>query len=74
MLDRWLPRLRENADAWIVVSRNLGSDSLQRWMDARYRGDLAVSRAAIHNGFRVLRVRNRSTPSEAAVTVDHGFD
>ena len=74
MLDRWLPRLRENADAWIVVSRNLGSDSLQRWMDARYRGDLSVSRAAIHNGFRVLRVRNRSTPSEAAVTADHGFD
>ncbi|MFN4001913.1 class I SAM-dependent methyltransferase [Microcella sp.] len=60
MLDRWLPRLRESADAWLVVARNLGSDSLQRWMEARYQGELAVSRAATNKGFRVLRVRNRS--------------
>lgn len=60
MLDAWLPRLRESADAWLVVARNLGSDSLQRWMDDRYRGELAVSRFATHKGFRVLRVRNRS--------------
>ena len=60
MLDQWLPRLRESADAWLVVARNLGSDSLQRWMDDRFAGELAVSRAATHKGFRVLRVRNRS--------------
>lgn len=60
MLDAWLPRLREAADAWLVVARNLGSDSLQRWMDDRYRGELAVSRFATHKGFRVLRVRNRT--------------
>lgn len=60
MLDAWLPRLREAADAWLVVARNLGSDSLQRWMEDRYRGELAVSRYATHKGFRVLRVRNRS--------------
>lgn len=60
MLDAWLPRLREAADAWLVVARNLGSDSLQRWMEDRYRGELAVSRFATNKGFRVLRVRNRS--------------
>lgn len=60
MLDHWLPRLRESADAWLVVARNLGSDSLQRWMDDRFAGELAVSRAATHKGYRVLRVRNRS--------------
>lgn len=60
MLDAWLPRLREATDAWLVVARNLGSDSLHRWMDDRYRGQLAVSRYATHKGFRVLRVRNRS--------------
>jgi 16S rRNA G1207 methylase RsmC len=60
MLDRWLPRLREDADAWLVVSRNLGSDSLQRWIESRYVGQLSVSRAATHKGFRVLRVRSRS--------------
>lgn len=60
LLDAWLPRLREGADAWLVVARNLGADSLQRWMDARYRGELSVGRHASHKGFRVLRVRNRT--------------
>lgn len=60
LLDAWLPRLREGADAWLVVARNLGADSLQRWMDARYRGELSVGRHATHKGFRVLRVRNRT--------------
>lgn len=64
LLDRWMPRLRESADAWLVVSRNLGSDSLQRWMDERYAGALTVSRAATHKGFRVLRARRRSMPIE----------
>lgn len=59
MLDRWLPRLEHDADAWLVVARNLGSDSLHRWMDGHFDGSLAVSRAATHKGFRVLRVRNR---------------
>lgn len=60
MLDRWLPRLQEGADGWLVVARNLGSDSLQRWMESRFRGVLAISRGATHKGFRVLRVRNRT--------------
>lgn len=69
MLDRWLPRLREGADAWLVVSRNLGSDSLHRWMDDRFAGRLSVSRAATHKGFRVLRVRNRSGMTGPITTV-----
>lgn len=59
MLDRWLPRLDEGSDAWLVVSRNLGSDSLQRWLEGRYSPGLQVGRAATHKGFRVLRVRDR---------------
>ncbi len=59
MLDRWLPRLDEGSDAWLVVSRNLGSDSLQRWLEGRYAPAMQVGRAATHKGFRVLRVRNR---------------
>lgn len=72
MLDRWLPRLRESADAWLVVARNLGSDSLQHWMESRYQGQLAVSRAATHKGFRVLRVRNRSGLTAPITTVGAG--
>ena len=60
MLERWLPRLEEGSDAWLVVQKNLGSDSLQRWMDASM-DDLVVTRAAISKGFRVLRARKRTT-------------
>ncbi len=69
LLEAWLPRLRDGGDAWLVVARNLGSDSLQRWLDARYSGVLAVSRAATHKGFRVLRVRNRSGLTGAITTI-----
>lgn len=68
MLDRWLPRLHDDADAWLVVARNLGSDSLQRWMESRFAGMLAVSRGATHKGFRVLRVRNRSALTSPITT------
>ncbi|NCT92054.1 methyltransferase [Cellulomonas sp. APG4] len=54
MLVRWLPRLRAGADAHLVVQRNLGADSLQRWM-ADEQGWLC-ERAASAKGFRVLRV------------------
>lgn len=74
LLDRWLPRLRERADAWLVVSRNLGSDSLHRWMDDRYAGTLTVSRAATHKGFRVLRVRRGADLTEPIATVDRPGD
>ncbi|MBC7724559.1 MAG: methyltransferase [Burkholderiaceae bacterium] len=60
MLENWLPRLDSEADAWLVVQRNLGSDSLHRWLDGALPGDFAVTRAATGKGYRVLRVRRRS--------------
>ena len=30
----WLPRLAPGGSAWLVVQKNLGSDSLQRWLAA----------------------------------------
>lgn len=59
MLLHWLPRLEPEADAWIVVQRNLGSDSLHRWLQAELPEGFAVTRAATSKGFRVLRVRHR---------------
>ncbi len=32
MLLTWLPRLAPGAEAYLVVQRNLGADSLQRWL------------------------------------------
>jgi 16S rRNA G1207 methylase RsmC len=55
LLERWLPRLEEGADAWLVVQRNLGSDSLQSWLATAFAGRLDVQRVSSAKGFRVLR-------------------
>jgi 16S rRNA (guanine1207-N2)-methyltransferase len=60
MLRLWLPRLASGADAWMVVQKNLGSDSLQRWMEAEFPEDFGFSRAATNKGYRVLRCRRAS--------------
>ncbi len=54
MLRQWLPRLAPGAAAYLVVQKNLGADSLQRWVES----DLAMpcTRYAVAKGFRVLRV------------------
>ncbi len=56
LLLRWLPLLSPGAPAYLVVQRNLGSDSLQAWL-----GDQGwpTSRFASDKGFRVLEVRGR---------------
>ncbi|GAA4853488.1 methyltransferase [Luteimicrobium xylanilyticum] len=59
LLTRWLPRLRPGGDAWLVVQRNLGADSLQGWLAdwlAGHQEGATVERAASAKGFRVLRV------------------
>lgn len=59
MLLHWLPRLEPATDAWLVVQKNLGSDSLHRWMEGALPAGFTVTRAATNKGFRVLRVRRR---------------
>lgn len=54
MLTRWLPRLDDGADAHLVVQRNLGADSLQRWIASELA--MPVTKVASAKGFRVLRV------------------
>ncbi len=67
LLERWIPRLDESSDAWLVVARNLGSDSLQRWLAATFPHGYSVYRAATARGFRVLKVRRHGTSSSAAI-------
>jgi len=64
LLERWIPRLDERGDAWLVVQRNLGSDSLQRWLAATFDDGYSVARAATGRGFRVLKVRRHDAPLE----------
>jgi len=54
MLTRWLSHLAPGAAAYLVVQRNLGSDSLQRWLDEN---GWDASRFAARAGYRVLEVR-----------------
>ena len=62
LLERWIPRLDERADGWFVVSRNLGADSLQRWLAATFDEGYSVWRATTGRGFRVLKVRRHGMP------------
>lgn len=53
LLTTWLARLSPGGRAHLVVQKNLGSDSLQRWLDAQgWPAERLTSRA----GYRVLSV------------------
>ena len=54
LLSGWLARLAPDGSAYLVVQRNLGSDSLQRWLAE---SGLTARRAAARGGYRVLEVR-----------------
>ncbi|MCL2541878.1 MAG: methyltransferase [Nocardioidaceae bacterium] len=54
LLLTWLPRLDPDGRAVMVVGKNLGADSLQRWLDDR---GWPTTRLASAKGFRVLEVR-----------------
>ena len=57
----WLPRLAPGGVAYLVVQKNLGSDSLQRWLTEQLDPqEFAVSRFASDRGFRILEVRRSS--------------
>src|SRR5690606_23138776 len=53
LLGLWLPRLTEDGRAHLVVGKNLGADSLQRWLVEQGR---PTERVASARGFRVLEV------------------
>lgn len=59
LLELWLPRLADDAEAWMVVQKNLGADSLLTWirsMLAAVGEDFAADRPETDKGFRLLRV------------------
>lgn len=54
LLLTWLPRLAPGGRAVMVVGKNLGADSLQRWLDEQ---GFPTERLASAKGFRVLQTR-----------------
>ena len=53
LLLTWLARLSDNGEAWFVVQKNLGADSLMAWLNSQ---NWSATRAASSRGFRVLHV------------------
>lgn len=49
----WMDRLLPDGEAWLVVQRNLGADSLASWMEHR---GWQVTRTRSRQGYRILRV------------------
>ena len=54
ILMEWLPRLKPGGAAYLVVQRNLGSDSLAAWLGEQ---GFRVTRLKSKKGYRVLEVR-----------------
>ncbi|TYL45745.1 methyltransferase [Nocardioides sp. BGMRC 2183] len=60
LLLTWLPRMAPDGRAVLVVGKNLGADSLQRWLDEQ---GYPTERLSSAKGFRVLEVR-RAAPGD----------
>lgn len=56
LLLTWLPRLNVGGEAWLVVQKHLGSDSLLKWLQDELPAGFTASRAASDKGFRILLV------------------
>nr|WP_216629911.1 methyltransferase [Brevibacterium renqingii] len=56
LLETWLPRLAPGGRADLVVSKNLGADSLQKWIAGMLGDGFEVVRTGSSKGFRVLTV------------------
>lgn len=56
----WLPRLEIGGEAYLVVQKNLGSDSLQKWLTEELASDFEVSRYTSIKTYRVLKIKKNS--------------
>lgn len=61
LLARWLGRLAPDGDAHLVVQRNLGADSLHRWLAEEL--GMPTERVGSAKGYRVLRVTRPVPPA-----------
>jgi len=60
LLLSWLPRLENGASAYLVVQKNLGSDSLQKWLAETLVDGYEVSRLTSVKTYRILQVLRTS--------------
>ena len=60
ILKTWLPRLAVGAESYLVVQKNLGADSLLRWLQDVLPKKFVSIRVDTSKAFRVLRVTKKS--------------
>jgi 16S rRNA G1207 methylase RsmC len=60
LLLMWLPRLETGGEAYLVVQKNLGSDSLQKWLTEELANGYEVSRYTSIKTYRVLKIKKSS--------------
>ena len=53
LMERFIPRLEPGGRAMLVVQKNLGADSFQRWLSNRF-PEAEVSRVETDKGYRVI--------------------
>jgi 16S rRNA (guanine1207-N2)-methyltransferase len=63
LLLHWLPRLAPGGSAYLVVQRNLGSDSLAKWLNGE---GFPTERLTSVLGYRILRTKPSATNTSAA--------
>jgi len=59
LLHTWLNRLSPIGEAWLVVAKQLGADSLQKWLNDGGAGDFSCERVRTDKGYRIVRVTRR---------------
>ena len=57
ILKRWLPLLKPKGSAFLVVQKNLGADSLHRWLEAEMPSGFTTERIDTAKTYRVLRTK-----------------
>lgn len=62
LLLMWLPRLAPGGTAWLVVQKNLGADSLLKWLQDRLPNEFVAARVSTEKAFRIITV-NRAPGS-----------
>ena len=56
LLTTWLHRLSPDGDAWLVVAKNLGAQSLLTWLNTSHDGAFTAVRRGRDKGFHVIHV------------------
>lgn len=60
ILTTWLPRLSAGAEGYLVVQKNLGADSLLRWLQDALPKKFVSLRLETSKSFRIIRVTNKN--------------